>query len=86
VKVRLAGSMALAALASCASQAESEAKQYAIVARSGSAVELCTHAGLVAQAYLAEQNEERYRHWKQQEAADCAPSRLQSDSALNGDR
>lgn len=47
-------------------------KQYEIVARSGSAMERCVQAGLVAGAYLQAKDEASYVKWKEKEKADCA--------------
>lgn len=47
-------------------------KQYEIVSRSGSAMERCVQAGLVAGAYLQAKDEASYVKWKEKEKADCA--------------
>lgn len=47
-------------------------KQYEIVARSGSAMERCVQASLVATAYLQNKDEARYVEWKEKERSDCA--------------
>jgi hypothetical protein len=45
--------------------------QYQIVARHGSAVDRCVHAGLVSAALVQAKKEEEYKQWKMQETADC---------------
>jgi hypothetical protein len=45
--------------------------QYGIAKRSGSPVDVCVHAGLVAAAFLQAKDEVSYRIWKQTEKADC---------------
>jgi len=51
--------------------AEDAVKQYEIAKRSGSAMDACVHAGLVAAAYLQAKDEANYQRWKQIEAEDC---------------
>jgi len=45
--------------------------QYGMVARSGTPIDICVHAGLVAAAYLQANDEEKYRQWKTTENIDC---------------
>ncbi|MBY8826125.1 hypothetical protein [Sphingomonas colocasiae] len=52
--------------------AEDAVKQYEIVRNSGTAVDKCVHAGLVAASYLQAQDESNYQHWKAIEAGNCA--------------
>ncbi len=47
-------------------------KQYEMSLRSGSAIDICVHAGLVSAAYLQAHDESNYQRWKQTESADCA--------------
>ena len=51
--------------------AEDAVKQYEIAKRSGSAMDACVHAGLVAAAYIQAKDEANYQKWKQIEAEDC---------------
>jgi len=46
-------------------------EQYNITVRSGSAMDRCVHAGIVAAAYLQAKNEAYYKRWKDTEDADC---------------
>jgi hypothetical protein len=46
-------------------------KQYGIAQRSGTAVDRCVHAGLVAAAYIQAKDEPNYRVWKRTERMDC---------------
>jgi hypothetical protein len=50
--------------------------QYRITTRSGSAMDRCVHAGLVAAAFLQAKDDASYAHWKQTETADCAAAGL----------
>lgn len=52
--------------------AEDAVKQYEMVERHGSAIDLCVQAGLVSAAYLQAKNDEQYRHWKVIEDVRCA--------------
>jgi flagellar basal body-associated protein FliL len=45
--------------------------QYAAVVESGTAIDRCIRAGLVAEGYLQAANTEKYKEWKQVEKADC---------------
>jgi hypothetical protein len=45
--------------------------QYNIAARSGTPMDKCVHAGLVAAAYLQAKDEPNYKTWKSREDADC---------------
>src|ERR1035437_6867679 len=51
--------------------AEDMVKQYRIASRSGTAVDRCVHAGLVATAYIQAKDEPNYRVWKRTERVDC---------------
>jgi len=52
--------------------ADDAVSQYRITKASGSAIDQCVQAGMVAAAYLQAQNQTSYSVWKQTEAADCA--------------
>ena len=52
--------------------ADDAVSQYRITKTSGSAIDQCVQAGMVAAAYLQAQNQASYSVWKQTEAADCA--------------
>jgi len=45
--------------------------QYRITKASGSAMDQCVQAGIVAAAYLQAKNQASYAVWKQTEVADC---------------
>lgn len=45
--------------------------EYKIAKRSGSSMDACVHAGIVAAAYLQANDEENYRRWKLTESVDC---------------
>jgi hypothetical protein len=45
--------------------------EYQIASSSGSAVDRCVHAGMVAAAYLQAHNQPSYQSWKMREEADC---------------
>ena len=45
--------------------------QYNITKQSGTPVDQCVHAGLVAASYLQAQDQANYAKWKQIESADC---------------
>jgi hypothetical protein len=45
--------------------------QYEMVKRSGTATDICFHAGMVAAAYLQAKDEPGYQRWKATENADC---------------
>lgn len=47
-------------------------KQYVMSVRSGTPIDVCVHAGLVAAAYLQAHDQLNYQRWKQTESADCA--------------
>lgn len=47
-------------------------KQYDITKRSGSAMDACVHAGVVAAAYLQAKDESSYQRWKSTESGDCS--------------
>lgn len=51
-------------------------KQYEITVRSGTAVDRCVHAGLVAAAYLQAQDEQNYSTWKSKQTTDCQAAGL----------
>lgn len=46
--------------------------QYNIAKRSGTPMDACVQAGLVAAAYLQAQDESSYRQWKATQSSDCA--------------
>jgi hypothetical protein len=46
-------------------------KEYNIASRSGSSMDACVHAGIVAAAYLQAKDETNYRSWKSREEGDC---------------
>lgn len=47
-------------------------EQYRMVEKSGTAIDKCVHAGIVAEAYLQAKNDESYRHWKVVQQLNCA--------------
>ena len=47
-------------------------QQYRIARQSGSAIDRCVHAGIVAAAYLQAKDDASYARWKATESADCA--------------
>ena len=47
-------------------------KQYEMVRRSGTPIDVCVQAGLVSASYLQAKDESNYQRWKQKEGADCA--------------
>lgn len=51
--------------------AEEQAQQYTDVARSGTPIDRCAKAGLVAEAYLQAGESVKYDQWKAVEQADC---------------
>lgn len=51
-------------------------KQYDIAKRSGSAIDACVHAGMVAAAYLQAKDESNYQRWKSTESNDCTKAGL----------
>lgn len=72
--------LAAAALAACQSQSKGAAaeERYRMVERNGAmADDLCREAGIVARAYLDDQNEQQYQTWHITEAARCSEARLQ---------
>ncbi len=46
-------------------------KQYEIARRSGTPMDACVHAGLVAAAYIQAKDEPNYQRWKAIEKSDC---------------
>jgi hypothetical protein len=46
-------------------------EEYRIAERSGTQIDRCVHAGLVAAAYIQAKDEENYRVWKRTERTDC---------------
>ncbi len=46
-------------------------EQYNLVKRSGSAVDACVHAGIVAAAMVQAKDEDGFKHWKAVEQSDC---------------
>lgn len=45
--------------------------QYAAVVESGTAIDRCVRAGLVAEGYLQAANNDKYKEWKEVEKEDC---------------
>jgi hypothetical protein len=45
--------------------------EYSMVVRSGGAIDVCVHAGLVAAAYLQAHDDLNYQRWKTTERSDC---------------
>ena len=45
--------------------------QYAAVVQSGTLIDRCVRAGLVAEGYLQAANNQKYMEWKGVETADC---------------
>jgi hypothetical protein len=56
--------------------ADDAVKEYEIAKRSGTKMDVCVHASLVAAAYLQAKDEAKYREWKATEKADCAVAGL----------
>jgi hypothetical protein len=46
-------------------------KQYQMALSSGSPIDVCVRAGLVAEGYLQAQDQDNYRKWKAVEKQDC---------------
>lgn len=59
--------------------ADDAVKEYKMVKRNGTRMDICVHAGLVAAAYLQAKNEDEYRRWKATEKSDCAVAGLSSE-------
>ena len=60
-------------LAEIESQVAADAvKQYEIARRSGTKIDRCVHAQMVAAAFIQAKDEANYKKWKAVEAADCA--------------
>ena len=51
--------------------AQDAVDQYNIAARSGTAMDRCVHAGMVAAAYIQAKDNSSYAAWKQTEKVDC---------------
>ena len=51
--------------------AQEQAQQYADVVRSGTPVDRCVKAGIVAEAYLQANDSAKYDQWKATQKADC---------------
>jgi len=47
-------------------------KQYHIAKSSGTPIDACVRAGLVAEGYLQAQDQSNYQKWKSTEKRDCA--------------
>lgn len=47
-------------------------KQYEMTARSGTPIDKCVRAGLVAESYLQATDEVQYQHWKVIQRLDCS--------------
>lgn len=56
--------------------AEDAVAQYQITQSSGSAMDRCVQAGIVAAAYLQAQDQPQYERWKATESSDCAAAGL----------
>lgn len=78
---RFASLLALACL-SCSSAGDDAAKEYDIVAKNGDSGDQCRAATKAADAYLAEQNVERYQHWKLIADSNCLHARVLRQSGL----
>jgi hypothetical protein len=46
--------------------------QYNLVSRSGSSMDKCVHAGLVAAAFVQAKDQDNFKKWKSVEQMDCA--------------
>lgn len=51
--------------------AQDAEEQYRMVEKSGTKVDLCVRAGMVAEAYLQAKNSEKYDFWKTTQRVDC---------------
>lgn len=51
-------------------------KEYEIAKQSGTAMDICVHAGLVSAAYLQAKDDVNYQKWKKIEKADCRKAGL----------
>lgn len=51
--------------------AQDAEEQYRMVEKSGTKVDLCVRAGMVAEAYLQAKNPQKYDLWKTTQRADC---------------
>ena len=58
------------------SVADDLTEEYEIAKRSGDAMQMCVHAGIVAAAYLQAQDDANYRYWQNVESSDCAAAGL----------
>lgn len=58
--------------------AEEQAQQYSDVVRSGTPMDRCVKASLVAEAYLQAGQSARYDQWKATEQADCEAAGLRT--------
>jgi hypothetical protein len=56
--------------------ADDAVTQYEIAKSSGSAIDRCVHAGMVAAAYLQAKDDVNYKLWKQTEGLDCESAGL----------
>lgn len=52
--------------------AQDSVDQYNITKQSGTAIDQCVHAGMVAAAYLQAKDQSSYANWKATEKQDCA--------------
>jgi uncharacterized protein YcfL len=68
----------LVACGSRDSEAVSAEKQYQLVADSGTAADKCAAAGRVADAWLKQENREKYDLWRSRRTADCTEAQLQA--------
>lgn len=71
-RITLAALVALTGCNMIENQVAKDAEaQYEIAARSGSPVDKCVHAGLVAAAYIQAKDDAAYAKWKAKERRDC---------------
>ena len=57
--------------------AQDSVDQYNITKKSGTAMDQCVHAGVVAAAYLQAKDQSSYATWKGTEKRDCAAAGVQ---------
>ncbi|NML11293.1 hypothetical protein HHL08_14250 [Sphingobium sp. AR-3-1] len=65
------------ALASCSAGKEAEEKYHMVEKAKGGKRELCTAAGEVAAAYLADRNQVEYERWKLYRDTNCMAARYE---------
>jgi hypothetical protein len=56
--------------------ASDSVRQYEIVQRNGSKMDMCVHAGIVSAAFVQAKDEENYKIWNAKENSDCARAGL----------